>query len=271
MNEKTVRDIWNGRTWIRETFHLRVDSAGAAMSGRLQRRPGRPRGSKDTRPRRRKHPDTIEGSRKENPEPKATSAEGSSRCRIEGGECEAAAQTGYPLAGTSRDAGGAGTHNIGGIRCCGPSLGCACPFDDAMAVAAAASDTLARAVLLDNTPSPPADSVLCPNPPSRPLPTGFSKGRGDAPGAAVAPGPAATAARVDRAAQAGVQEPAAARSRPLALPVEWAQRCLQWEIPFAGVCVDPDDPFHDDWAYWPETPKQRPAAAEPAEPAAGRL
>ena len=40
VSEKTVRDIWKGRTWLRDTFHL--NSGRAALSDRLQRRPGRP-------------------------------------------------------------------------------------------------------------------------------------------------------------------------------------------------------------------------------------
>ena len=52
VSEKTIRDIWKGRTWFRDTLHL--DAARADLADRLQRRPGRPRGSKDVRPRRRK-------------------------------------------------------------------------------------------------------------------------------------------------------------------------------------------------------------------------
>ena len=52
MNEKTVRDIWNGRTWFRETRSL---SSVQFVSDSLERRPGRPKGAKDVQPRRRRH------------------------------------------------------------------------------------------------------------------------------------------------------------------------------------------------------------------------
>ena len=51
---KTVRDIWVGRTWYRATVHL--DPSKPVSAERLQRRPGRPRGAKDSRPRTRKWP-----------------------------------------------------------------------------------------------------------------------------------------------------------------------------------------------------------------------
>ena len=51
---KTVRDIWVGRTWYRATVHL--DPSKPVSAERLQRRPGRPRGVKDSRPRTRKWP-----------------------------------------------------------------------------------------------------------------------------------------------------------------------------------------------------------------------
>ena len=41
VSEKAIRDIWNGRTWLREIMHL--DPACIAMAARL-RPPGRPRG-----------------------------------------------------------------------------------------------------------------------------------------------------------------------------------------------------------------------------------
>ena len=51
---KTVRDIWVGRTWYRATVHL--DPSKPVSVERLQKRPGRPRGAKDSRPRTRKWP-----------------------------------------------------------------------------------------------------------------------------------------------------------------------------------------------------------------------
>ncbi len=45
VSEKTVRDIWKGRTWSKETWHL--DTARIVSI----KRPGRPKGCKDTRPR----------------------------------------------------------------------------------------------------------------------------------------------------------------------------------------------------------------------------
>uniref|UniRef100_A0A7S0LV42 Uncharacterized protein n=1 Tax=Cryptomonas curvata TaxID=233186 RepID=A0A7S0LV42_9CRYP len=46
---KTVRDIWVGRTWYRSTFHL--DPSKPILSARLDKKPGRPRGAKDSKPR----------------------------------------------------------------------------------------------------------------------------------------------------------------------------------------------------------------------------
>ena len=45
VNEKSVRDIWKGRTWSRETSHL--DSTRLLTL----KHPGRPKGCKDTKPR----------------------------------------------------------------------------------------------------------------------------------------------------------------------------------------------------------------------------
>ena len=45
LNEKTVRDIWKGRTWAKETFHL-----DATRSLQIKKK-DRPAGCKDSRPR----------------------------------------------------------------------------------------------------------------------------------------------------------------------------------------------------------------------------
>ena len=55
---KAVRDIWKGRTWYRVTSKL--DSSQPVSAERLQKRPGRPRGAKDSRPRINKAPSPIE-------------------------------------------------------------------------------------------------------------------------------------------------------------------------------------------------------------------
>ena len=52
VSAKTVRDIWNSRTWYRETHHLEPSRSDAKE--RLSKRPGRPKGSKDRKPRVRK-------------------------------------------------------------------------------------------------------------------------------------------------------------------------------------------------------------------------
>ena len=52
VSSKTVRDIWVGRTWYRATQHL--DPLRDDASERLQKRPGRPKGAKDRKPRTRK-------------------------------------------------------------------------------------------------------------------------------------------------------------------------------------------------------------------------
>lgn len=50
---KTVRDIWVGRTWYRATYHL--DPSIPPASHRLVKRAGRPKGSKDRKPRTKKY------------------------------------------------------------------------------------------------------------------------------------------------------------------------------------------------------------------------
>ena len=51
---KTIRDIWKGRTWFRDTFYLDGAAARLPMPERFCRHPGRPKGSKDSKPRKRK-------------------------------------------------------------------------------------------------------------------------------------------------------------------------------------------------------------------------
>ena len=46
---KTVRDIWVGRTWYRATFDL--DPTAPISPERLHKKPGRPKGAKDSKPR----------------------------------------------------------------------------------------------------------------------------------------------------------------------------------------------------------------------------
>ena len=46
---KTIRDVWNGRTWYRSTCHL--DPSKVINLHRLQRKRGRPLGTKDSKPR----------------------------------------------------------------------------------------------------------------------------------------------------------------------------------------------------------------------------
>ena len=52
VSSKAIRDIWVGRTWYRETFHLDPSRSDAAE--RLMKRVGRPKGAKDSKPRRTK-------------------------------------------------------------------------------------------------------------------------------------------------------------------------------------------------------------------------
>ena len=52
VSAKTVRDIWVGRTWYWATYSL--DSTKPIMTEKLQKKLGRPRGSKDSKPRNRK-------------------------------------------------------------------------------------------------------------------------------------------------------------------------------------------------------------------------
>jgi hypothetical protein len=60
VSEKTVRDIWTGRTWSKETWHLDTSRA-------LQlKQPGRPKGRKDKQPRKKRirgmHDDVLQSS-----------------------------------------------------------------------------------------------------------------------------------------------------------------------------------------------------------------
>ena len=50
---KTVRDVWVGRTWYRATFHM--DRTKPFEPERLEKKAGRPKGAKDSKPRSRKH------------------------------------------------------------------------------------------------------------------------------------------------------------------------------------------------------------------------
>ena len=49
---KAIRDIWIGRTWYRETFHM--DASRADGQERLMRKIGRPSGARDLKPRARR-------------------------------------------------------------------------------------------------------------------------------------------------------------------------------------------------------------------------
>ncbi len=55
VNEKTIRDIWKGRTWSRKTWHLDT-------SRPLQlKQPGRPKGSRDKQPRKKRDSEMRHG------------------------------------------------------------------------------------------------------------------------------------------------------------------------------------------------------------------
>jgi hypothetical protein len=54
VSEKTIRDVWKRRTWIRETSHLDPDSREKGLLQPL-RVPGRPKGSKDGQKRNKGH------------------------------------------------------------------------------------------------------------------------------------------------------------------------------------------------------------------------
>jgi hypothetical protein len=57
VSPKTVRDIWSGRSWYKETYIF--DKTKAPLIQKLSKVPGRPKGSKDSRPRQRKTNDTT--------------------------------------------------------------------------------------------------------------------------------------------------------------------------------------------------------------------
>ena len=71
ISEKTVRDIWRGRTWHRETLHL-----DPCRPERVIALPGRPLGRKDSAPRRRGKSRRISTSRPEVPSPDDTRNKG---------------------------------------------------------------------------------------------------------------------------------------------------------------------------------------------------
>lgn len=52
ISAKSVRDIWCGRTWYRETYHM--DPSKAPEMDRLLKKAGRPKGVKDSKPRAKK-------------------------------------------------------------------------------------------------------------------------------------------------------------------------------------------------------------------------
>jgi hypothetical protein len=54
---KTIRDIWSGRTWYRATCHL--DQSKPLAPERLQKKAGRPKGAKDSKPRAKKSPNDF--------------------------------------------------------------------------------------------------------------------------------------------------------------------------------------------------------------------
>mmetsp|Transcript_28123 Transcript_28123/g.74242 ORF Transcript_28123/g.74242 Transcript_28123/m.74242 type:complete len:283 (+) Transcript_28123:116-964(+) len=55
---KTIRDIWIGRTWYRATFDLDPGKQDE-VPNRLHKKPGRPRGAKDSKPRTKKAKKTL--------------------------------------------------------------------------------------------------------------------------------------------------------------------------------------------------------------------
>ena len=56
VSEKTIRDIWTGRTWSRETWHL--DKSRMV----LLKQPGSPKGCKDSQPRKKRVSGSVHGS-----------------------------------------------------------------------------------------------------------------------------------------------------------------------------------------------------------------
>ena len=76
ISPKTVRDIWKGRTWYRQTLPLEHSRSDAAE--RLARRSGRPKGSKDKqqRARRQVKEDSSASSKAKAPPPTDVSATG---------------------------------------------------------------------------------------------------------------------------------------------------------------------------------------------------
>ena len=60
VNERTVRDIWKQRTWAHATWYLGEHTETAPM---IKKRMGRPKGSKDIRPRKQKQNSGVSSAR----------------------------------------------------------------------------------------------------------------------------------------------------------------------------------------------------------------
>jgi hypothetical protein len=69
VSAKAIRDIWLGRSWYRATCHL--DQSKPPTAERLQKKAGRPKGARDSKPRAKKYPNDIVDSAVSSVEPTA--------------------------------------------------------------------------------------------------------------------------------------------------------------------------------------------------------
>ena len=87
---KTIRDIWVGRTWYRSTCHL--DPSKPVNLHRLQRKPGRPLGAKDSKPR------VVQPTRRESPPSPSSAAVIATSCHTSAAAFDVWRQASTPLA-----------------------------------------------------------------------------------------------------------------------------------------------------------------------------
>ena len=87
---KTIHDVWIGRTWYRSTCHL--DPSKPVNLHRLQRKPGRPLGAKDSKPR------VVQPTRRESPPSPSSAAVIATSCHTSAAAFDVWRQASTPLA-----------------------------------------------------------------------------------------------------------------------------------------------------------------------------
>jgi hypothetical protein len=260
---KTVRDIWVGRTWYRATCGL--DPSAPVSAERLQRRPGRPKGAKDSKPRARRRlrddsdPDDaaapgptpfvqlepsglvrVSPSREPETRPDSRLDQDSTAHSAPTPPAAAARQQPPPSAPLSRPL----------------PLGTGPASPPIRTHAVDDSDTGPGPRGSSHSPSDPGGS------PGR-LPSSKSTGDSDDRASESAPPLPPMRFRTSSSRDPG-RIPTPARSGGTGPSESLHGRPLSWSseslVPGPGPAIPPDplDPFHDDsdWAYWPADPSQ---------------